>query len=77
MKATLDIQRDHVDLIRKCLKLLAPHGALVFSTNHRKFKLDRDALADCTITDLNRQTLPRDFERNPRIHCCWLIERAP
>jgi 23S rRNA (guanine2445-N2)-methyltransferase / 23S rRNA (guanine2069-N7)-methyltransferase len=77
MKATLDIQRDHVGLIRKCLKLLAPQGALVFSTNHRKFRLDRDALEDCTITDLNRQTLPRDFERNPRIHCCWLIERAP
>ena len=75
MKATLDIQRDHVDLIRDCLDLLTPEGLLVFSTNHRKFRLDTAALADCRIEDISRKTLPRDFERNPRIHYAWLIQR--
>ena len=75
MKATLDIQRDHVDLIRDCLDLLTPEGLLVFSTNHRKFRLDTAALADCRIEDISRKTLPKDFERNPRIHYAWLIQR--
>lgn len=75
MKYTLDIQRDHVDLIRDCLELLTPDGVLVFSTNHRKFRLDNAALADCKVEDITRQTLPKDFERNPRIHYGWLISR--
>lgn len=73
MQSTLDIQRDHVPLIRQCLRLLTPGGRLLFSTNHRKFRLDAAALAECHIEDLSRQTLPKDFERNPRIHQGWLI----
>ena len=75
MKATLDIQRDHVDLIHDCLDLLTPEGVLVFSTNHRKFRLDATALDDYRIEDISRKTLPKDFERNPRIHYAWLIQR--
>ena len=75
MKTTLDIQRDHVDLIRDCLEILTPDGLLVFSTNQRKFRLDSAALADCRVEDISRRTLPRDFERNPRIHYCWMIGR--
>lgn len=75
MRATLDIQRDHVELIRQCLSLLTPDGTLIFSTNHRKFKLDEAGLAPSRIEDISRQTLPKDFERNPRIHYCWRIKR--
>lgn len=73
MKSTLDILRDHVGLLRQCLRLLTPKGELIFSTNHRKFRLDTEALEDCRITDISRQTLPKDFERNPRIHQAWLL----
>ncbi len=45
MDREFDVQRDHVDLIRATLKRLAPGGLLLFSTNFRKFKLDREALA--------------------------------
>ena len=76
MRTTLDIQRDHVELIRLCARLLAADGLLVFSTNHRKFKLDTEALADLRIEDISRRTIPKDFERNPRIHYCWTIRRA-
>ena len=73
MKATLDVQRDHVDLIRQCVSLLTPGGLLVFSTNNRRFRLDSEALADLKMEDITRKTIPKDFERNPRIHYCWLI----
>jgi 23S rRNA (guanine2445-N2)-methyltransferase / 23S rRNA (guanine2069-N7)-methyltransferase len=75
MQGTLDVQRDHPALIRQCLRLLAPGGELVFSTNRRKFKLDREALGELRVEDLGRRTLPKDFERNPRIHGCWTIGR--
>ncbi len=71
MQGTLDIQRDHVPLIRDAMALLAPGGLLIFSTNRRRFKLDAAGLADLRIEDWSRATLPRDFARNPRIHQCW------
>jgi len=73
MEGVLDIQRDHVELIRDCMALLREDGELIFSTNLRRFKLDQDALADLHIEDWNAATLPEDFKRNPRIHQCWLI----
>ncbi|HLD14374.1 MAG TPA: bifunctional 23S rRNA (guanine(2069)-N(7))-methyltransferase RlmK/23S rRNA (guanine(2445)-N(2))-methyltransferase RlmL, partial [Burkholderiales bacterium] len=74
MDDTLDIQRDHVGLIRDTVALLAPGGMLIFSTNLRKFKLDREALADLKVEDITRRTIPPDFERNPRIHQCFRIQ---
>jgi 23S rRNA (guanine2445-N2)-methyltransferase / 23S rRNA (guanine2069-N7)-methyltransferase len=78
MSETWDVQRDHVAMLRDVVALLAPGGTLVFSTNHRRFRLDREALADLEIEDISRRTLPRDFARNPRIHQCFLVrETAP
>ncbi|MDS4041417.1 MAG: bifunctional 23S rRNA (guanine(2069)-N(7))-methyltransferase RlmK/23S rRNA (guanine(2445)-N(2))-methyltransferase RlmL [Candidatus Competibacter sp.] len=74
LEHNFDVQRDHVELIRRTLRLLAPDGELIFSTNHRKFRLDRDALADLRIEDWSRATLPPDFDRNPKIHQCWVIK---
>lgn len=77
MQGTLDIQRDHVALIQATGRWLEPDGVLVFSTNFRRFRLDRDGLAAFSIEDLSRATLPRDFARNPRIHQCYrLAHRA-
>jgi 23S rRNA (guanine2445-N2)-methyltransferase / 23S rRNA (guanine2069-N7)-methyltransferase len=73
MQDTLDIQRDHVALIRKALSLLSQNGILIFSTNFRKFKLDREALDEFGIEEMTNKTLPKDFERNPRIHHCWVF----
>jgi len=77
MTGILDVQRDHVGLIRAAAGLLAPAGTLLFSTNLRSFKMDRDALTDLSPEDITRQTIPHDFERNPRIHQCWRIARPP
>ncbi|TXH03821.1 MAG: bifunctional 23S rRNA (guanine(2069)-N(7))-methyltransferase RlmK/23S rRNA (guanine(2445)-N(2))-methyltransferase RlmL [Nevskiaceae bacterium] len=74
MEGTLDTQRDHVELISLCARLLAPGGRLYFSTNRRGFKLDAAALAPLRCKDITAQTLGEDFKRPPPIHKAWLIE---
>jgi 23S rRNA (guanine2445-N2)-methyltransferase / 23S rRNA (guanine2069-N7)-methyltransferase len=73
MAGTLDIQRDHVALIRAAIALLAAGGQLLFSTNHTRFRLDAGAFPERAIEDLSEATIPRDFARNSRIHRCYLI----
>jgi 23S rRNA (guanine2445-N2)-methyltransferase / 23S rRNA (guanine2069-N7)-methyltransferase len=73
MEGVLDVQRDHVGMIRRSLKLLRPSGRLVFSTNYTRFKLDSQALADLSVDDISAQTIPKDFERHARIHRCFSI----
>ncbi len=74
MSGTFDVQRDHVSLLRQAVGLLAEGGVLLFSNNLRRFKFDREALADLDIEDLTASTIPKDFSRNPRIHNCWRIK---
>jgi len=73
MDGVLDVQRDHVGMIRRSLKLLRPAGRLVFSTNYTRFKLDAEALADLAIEDISAATVPKDFERHARIHKCFVV----
>jgi 23S rRNA (guanine2069-N7)-methyltransferase / 23S rRNA (guanine2445-N2)-methyltransferase len=73
MSGTLDVQRDHAALIAAAARLLSAGGTLVFATNFSRFELDRDALPGLVAEDITRATIPKDFERNPRIHRCWLI----
>jgi 23S rRNA (guanine2445-N2)-methyltransferase / 23S rRNA (guanine2069-N7)-methyltransferase len=74
MQGVLDVQRDHVGMIRRSLQLLRPSGKLVFSTNYTRFKLDAEALSDLAIEDLSAATIPKDFERHARIHRCFLVQ---
>ena len=76
MAGTLDVQRDHVDLLTATARLLAPGGVLVFSTNFSRFDLDVGALPGLGVEDISRATIPKDFERNPKIHRCFLVRRA-
>jgi 23S rRNA (guanine2445-N2)-methyltransferase / 23S rRNA (guanine2069-N7)-methyltransferase len=73
MDGVLDVQRDHAAMIRRSLKLLRATGRLVFSTNYTRFKLDADLLQDLAVEDISAQTIPKDFERNPRIHRCYVV----
>jgi 23S rRNA (guanine2445-N2)-methyltransferase / 23S rRNA (guanine2069-N7)-methyltransferase len=75
MEGVLDVQRDHVGMIRRSLKLLREGGRLVFSTNYTRFKLDAPALDDLELQDISAQTIPKDFERHARIHRCFVIRR--
>jgi len=75
MQDTLDIQRDHPALIQSAGRLLSPGGTLIFSTNFRRFRLDQEGLVEFAVEDISSATLPRDFERNPRIHQCFKLSR--
>jgi 23S rRNA (guanine2445-N2)-methyltransferase / 23S rRNA (guanine2069-N7)-methyltransferase len=74
MEGVLDVQRDHVGMIRRSLKLLRPAGRLVFSTNYTRFKLDEAGLGDLAIEDISAATVPKDFERHARIHKCFVVQ---
>ncbi len=75
-QATLDVQRDHVDLIRATARLLASPGTLIFSTNRRRFRLAAEALADLHPEDVTQKTTPPDFQRGRGGHSCWIIRHG-
>jgi 23S rRNA (guanine2445-N2)-methyltransferase / 23S rRNA (guanine2069-N7)-methyltransferase len=75
MQGVLDVARDHPALIDTCVRLLAPGGLLVFSTNAQRFRLDPSLAERHAIRDVSAATLPHDFERNPRIHRCFEVRQ--
>lgn len=70
LKRDWDVQRDHVELLNRVIEHMSPGGVILFSSNSRRFKLDEQSLADVSIREISRQTVPEDF-RNQRIHRCW------
>jgi len=70
----LDIQRDHPQLIRDCLRRLTADGVLFFSTNFRKFRMEGSALDGAVVHDITARSIPHDF-RNKRIHYCFEIRK--
>ena len=72
---SFDIQKEHVELILATINLMSDDGTLIFSNNYRQFKMDFEKLSHLKIEDITASTISPDFERNPRIHNCWLIRR--
>jgi 23S rRNA (cytosine1962-C5)-methyltransferase len=62
MEEFLDIQRDHVEMINDCLLSMKTDGILYFSTNYRKFTLDKEKIKATSIKDITKATTPFDFE---------------
>jgi 23S rRNA (cytosine1962-C5)-methyltransferase len=58
----LDIQRDHLELINDCLTAMRKEAVLYFSTNYRKFELNKDKIKDASIKDITKATTAFDFE---------------
>ncbi|PCH86046.1 MAG: bifunctional 23S rRNA (guanine(2069)-N(7))-methyltransferase RlmK/23S rRNA (guanine(2445)-N(2))-methyltransferase RlmL [Piscirickettsiaceae bacterium] len=73
MDNVFDIQRDYIDLLNKAAQLLTKKGTIIFSTNFRKFKFDENALENLSAQNISQKSLPKDFERNPKIHYCWSL----
>ena len=46
------------------------------SNNAQKFKMDPGIAGRYKVTDISRATLPKDFERNARIHQCFELEKT-
>lgn len=75
MDVTLDIKRDHVELINQAMALLEDDGVLIFSTNARGFKLDQKQLEGYSIKDITRMTTTEDYRRKPA-HKCWCLAKT-
>jgi 23S rRNA (guanine2445-N2)-methyltransferase / 23S rRNA (guanine2069-N7)-methyltransferase len=75
MEGVLDIERDHAQLIDDCAALLAPGGLIVFSSNAQRFRLDEAVSERYQVLNVSAATVPKDFERNPKIHSCFEIRR--
>ena len=76
MRGTLDVLRDHPWILERALALLAPGGALLFSTNHRGFKLRSDEIRGARFRDLSTATLSRDFRDEQARRCYWVTRSA-
>jgi 23S rRNA (guanine2445-N2)-methyltransferase / 23S rRNA (guanine2069-N7)-methyltransferase len=76
MEDNFEVQGDHVKLLLMVGKLLAPGGTIVFSNNYTRFKLDAYGLKEFKIDDITRATIPKDFERNQKIHQCFTLVRS-
>jgi 23S rRNA (cytosine1962-C5)-methyltransferase len=77
MEEELDIQRDHVSLIKECLRLLTPGGLIYFSNNYTRFQLDQEALQEAAIKDITRATTPFDFEGRLNRPCFCIQKKNP
>jgi len=73
MANALDLQRDQSVLIKATMKRLARNGLLIFSTNNRRFKLEKQLTFEFNVVDKTKFSLPPDFARK-RIHQCWFIK---
>jgi 23S rRNA (cytosine1962-C5)-methyltransferase len=67
-----DIQRDHPELLRETLAVLAPGGQLYFSTNHQRFQAEFSGLPVKKIDDLTASTTPIDY-RGHTPHFAYLL----
>lgn len=74
MDDVFDVQRDHAKLIHRCMDLLNHGGTLIFSNNLRSFKLDKDITDEYRVNNITEKTFDPDFQRNKRIHQCYLIQ---
>jgi 23S rRNA (cytosine1962-C5)-methyltransferase len=69
MEGTWDIQRDHVWMLNALRDWLLPGGRVYFSTNYRRFILNREELKFSQIKDITRATTPFDFAGKLQRQC--------
>lgn len=74
MSRSLDIGRDHFELLKDCLSLLTDDGQIIFSTNAKNFKLDEKIKDCCFIREITAITTTEDFRRKP-LHRCWCLAK--
>ncbi len=77
-KRSWDVQRDHGEFLIGASRLLRRGGVIVFSCNLRTFEPDTALLAKAgvRIADITEKTIPEDFQRNPKVHHCYLLKRG-
>lgn len=74
MEDFLDIQKDHVELINDCMRILSEHGMVFFSTNYTKFQLEKEKIKASEIKDITKQTTPFDFAGKLKRQCYKIFQ---
>jgi 23S rRNA (cytosine1962-C5)-methyltransferase len=74
MKDFLDIQRDHVVLLNEVLQAVTRGGVIYFSTNYRKFVLEKEQIEASEIKDITGATTPFDFQGKLFRWCYRLVK---
>lgn len=73
MEDNFDVQRDHVTLLKKLIKICTPTGKIYFSNNYKNFVLDREYVPAAMVKDITKATTPFDFQKLHR--SCFIIEK--
>lgn len=72
MDSSFEVERDQDYLIENCMRLLSPHGLLIFSNNKRKFKLSEAITSKFAVQDMTEKSIPMDYH-DQKIHKCFFI----
>jgi len=72
MRDTLDLRRDHQELIHKSLSLLNPGGTLWFSSSAKGIKLNDEDFPDLDVKDMGKELVDEDF-RGKRMPYCYML----
>lgn len=75
MKEIFDVQQMHVDLINICLDKLISGGELIFSTNARKFQLDKESIKG-DVQEITTATEPFDYKGKLLRWCFSIVKRG-
>lgn len=75
LTSEFDVQRDHVGLINLCMKNLDRQGKLYFSTNLRRFKMDKEIIEKFIVKDISEKSLDMDFNQNTKRHLFEIVFR--
>lgn len=77
MSDTLDVQRDHEQLIADAMTLLSANGVLIFSNNYKKFHMAEAMYDQFQVTDITSRSVPKDFQRKRPHRCFEIRHKAP
>lgn len=75
MKEIFDVQQMHVDLINLCLDKLRKGGELIFSTNARKFQLNREDIRG-HVQEITTATEPFDYKGKLLRWCFSIVKQG-
>ena len=74
MQGYLDVNRQWASLVQACLRVLAPGGTRLFSSNSRSLKVDPLTVPEAVFSDITRQSIPEDYRGTP--HRTWLVRHV-
>lgn len=72
MADSFEVERDQVNLVDACMRLLKENGILYFSCNKRTFRIDKEITEKYQVKNITKDTIPIDFH-DQKIHHCFEI----